>query len=106
MSELDFYLKHLGNKVFKLLPMREDFENGQDNHLYDYISNLEIDCAGACERFPTLKTEPLFCDVQNDLCYIKTEEIDFQKWRNIILRDTRKVYSLMDSKAEVSNVGN
>ena len=105
MNELDFYLKHFRNKVFKLLPMREDYDNGHDNHLYDYITNLEIDCVGACERFPSLKNEPLFCDVQNDLFYIRTEEVDFPKWRNIVLRDTRKIHSLMSCESEVSELG-
>ena len=98
MSELNFYLMHLRNKIFKLLPMREDYDNGQDNHLFEYIENLELNCRGAKERFVELKRESSFCEIQNDLCLLRTSSLPFSKWRNIVLRDTRKVNALIKEK--------
>lgn len=105
MEDRNFYLTHLQSMIFKLLPMKEDFDNGADNHLFDYIENLEVNCKGATERFPELKESTIFCDVINDLFYLQTSDVSFGKWRNVVLRDTRKIHSLISSEGQVNDGG-
>ena len=40
MYALKTYLSNLRNKVFKLLPMREAHDKGENNHIDEYLENL------------------------------------------------------------------
>lgn len=40
MTVTETYLTSLQGKIFKLLPMREAYDQGVDNHLDEYIGNL------------------------------------------------------------------
>lgn len=97
MEAVVTYLTSLQNKIFKILPMRESYDQGVDNHLYEYIDNLADNCAGALALYPELKETKTFLEVQANIAYIKTENVEFKKWRSIVLRSTRLIHSLIES---------
>ncbi len=95
-SSISVYLTSLQNRIFKLLPMKEGFDQGTDNHIFDYVDNILSSCKGAMVIFPQLSRDNMFIEIQNNLSFLKTESIAFPKWRATVLRTTRFVHTLSD----------
>lgn len=97
MTAIETYLVNLRNKIFKLLPMRESFDSGIDNHLPEYLDNLLNNCQGAFVCYANLSAIKEFVEVCNNLAYMREEvgDIDFGKWRSMVLRSTRLVQTIL-----------
>lgn len=96
MKTIPTYLRCLKHKVFKLLPMREAYDRGEKNHLYDYLDNLQSNCNGAFLCHPELGNQGRLVEVQNNIAFLKSAvNIPFDKWRAIVLRSTRLVNSVL-----------
>ena len=92
MKTLYTYLSSLRNKVFKLLPMRESYDNGESNHLDEYLENLYSNFSGAFNCYPALSNERELVEVYNNVAFLKSnKDIEFAKWRSFILRSTRLI---------------
>lgn len=90
MDVLETYLVSLQGKVFKLLPMREAYDQGEVNHLDEYLVNLCINCEGAFTCHPILSDSADIVEVRNNIEFLKNNiDLDFARWRNIVLRSTR-----------------
>ena len=101
MDTIVTYLTNLQNKVFKLLPMREAYDRGEDNHLYEYLDNLQSSCKGAFVCYPALSENGKLVEVQNNIAFLKNcENISFKKWRATVLRSTRLIHSVLDEYKE------
>lgn len=95
MDTLETYLSSLQNKVFKLLPMRESYDAGENNHLDEYLVNLCANCEGAFACHPALTSIREIVEVRNNVEFLKNNiDLDFKKWRAIILRSTRLVHNV------------
>lgn len=94
MYALNTYLTSLRNKVFKLLPMREAHDNGEENHLCEYLENLCANYAGAFACYPELADSREVVEVYNNIAFLKNNEVEFAKWRSIVLRSTRLIQSV------------
>lgn len=90
------YLTMLQNKVFKLLPMREAYDLGEDNHVYEFLENLLNNIPGAVMYYPALKSEGVIVEVQGNLVFLRDKGVPFNKWRSVVLRTTRLIHSLID----------
>lgn len=96
MDTLQTYLTGLQNKVFKLLPMRESYDVGNDNHLEEYLVNLCANCDGAFACNPSLALMREIVEVRNNIEFLKNNiDLDFKKWRAIVLRSTRLVHNVL-----------
>lgn len=107
MEAMVTYLSSLQNKIFKILPMREAYDNGVDNHLFEYIDNLKNNCVGASSLYPELSSAKPFLEVQANLAFLLTDvgmHESFKKWRSIILRSTRLVHNLIETLGEKKGV--
>lgn len=102
MYTLSTYLSGLRNKVFKLLPMREAYDTGENNHIYEYLENLCSNFSGAFDCYPELANSKEIVEVYSNLMFLKNNEnIDFSKWRSIILRSTRLIQAVGVIREEV-----
>lgn len=102
METIVTYLTDFQNKVFKLLPMREAHDNGEDNHLYEYLDNLLSNCKGAFVCYPELSEKSMLIEVQNNIAFLTNDKnISFKKWRATVLRSTRLIHSVLNDFAEV-----
>lgn len=96
MTITETYLRHLQNKIFKLLPMREANDAGVDNHLEDYLANLCANFAGAIDCYPELSQIREIAEVQGNLYALKTNmDLDIAKWRATVLRSTRLLHTVL-----------
>ena len=97
METIETYLFNLRNKVFKLLPMREARDKGDENHLDEYLVNLSSGLAGAFDCFPSLASEREIVEVQASIAYLKcTPEVSFREWRSTVLRSARLISRVLD----------
>lgn len=94
MEQLKNFLLSLRGDVFKLLPMKESEMSGIDNHLSEYIEAMIINLSGATKTYPTLATQKQYLYVLNNMNYIRNNEVDFKKWRKIVLNSTRYIDNL------------
>lgn len=96
MTIVETYLTSLQGKIYKLLPMREAYDAGKDNHLFDYIDNLCANYEGAYVCYPELVKYREVAEVQSNLCFLRANtDIDFAKWRSTVLRSTRLIQTVL-----------
>ena len=102
MYTLNTYLSSLRNKVFKLLPMREAYDRGEDNHLDEYLENLCSNFSGAFDCYPELAYIREVVEVYNNVAFLKNnKDVEFAKWRSFILRSTRLIQTVAVKYKEV-----
>ena len=90
------YLTILQGKIFKLLPMKESYEDGIDNHFANYVENLYINSAGFMERYPELSEDKDFVEACNNIAFLKNNVgVDIKTWRSIVLRSVRLIGSTL-----------
>lgn len=100
------YLTGLQKKVFKLLPMREDLDNGIDNHLGDFLDSICTGCKGALNTYEDLSCDNNFLDIVNNLQFLSsTDDIPFAKWRKTILRSSRLISDILSEDGQNSCEG-
>jgi len=96
MTIVETYLRSLQGKIFKLLPMREAYDKGTDNHLLDYIDNLCSSFDGAFVCYPELSNIREMAEVQSNVFALRENlELDFNKWRSTVLRSTRHIQTIL-----------
>lgn len=86
------YLSSLTAKIYKLLPMREDAENGIEVYLDKYIESLTIEMVGALETYPVLRENDRYISIVNTAQYMAHNEIKRNSWR----RETFKMLHTLD----------
>ena len=90
------FLLDIQSKVFKLLPMREAYDLGFENHIYDFVDNVWSMCNGAIASYPQLSEESALIEVQSNLAFLRDSKPDFNKWRSTVLRSTRLIHALVE----------
>lgn len=101
MNSVIFYLEGLRNGVFKLLPMREDYDLGTNNHLDEYLVNLSVSITGAFECYPKLSYEREIVEVMTNIAYLSgTPNVEFARWRSIVLRSVRLISQVINRGSE------
>lgn len=103
MEQLKNFLLSLRGDVFKLLPMKESEMSGVDNHLGEYIEAMIINLAGAIKTYPALATQKQYLYVLNNMNYLRDNEVDFKRWRKIVLNSTRYIDNLYGYYGEVTD---
>ncbi|MFA5625811.1 MAG: hypothetical protein WC966_12315 [Bradymonadales bacterium] len=79
------YLKSIRGDVFKILPMKEDQEQGEQNYLYKYIESLTFNLIGGLEQFEFLGREKQYIYAITNLRFLMHNDVDFLQWRRIVL---------------------
>lgn len=95
MIQLQNYLQGLRGDIFKLLPMKEDEIEGVDNHIEEYIESLLVTMRGAMATYPAISTKKKYLYVINNLQYLKTTKMRFEKWRTIVLNSGSEINNLL-----------
>ena len=94
MKQLAIFLNRMTGDIFKLLPMREDEIKGIENHLNEYLDTLIVNAEGAVKTYPELMGSKEYLYVLNNLNYISTHDVEYTKWRKIILNSAKWLYNL------------
>lgn len=93
-NQLLNYLASSRDAVFKLLPMKEEELKGADNHLNDFIDSLIVNIEGAMTTYSVLTEQKSYLWVVNNINFLRKNEVDFRRWRSIILNSTKKLNNL------------
>lgn len=86
---LDGYLQNLIDKVFKILPMKEE----QCGTLPSYLRSLESELVGCYKLWDELADEPQFLALINVVNYLAVEEYDVA----VCKREVFKAIHLVES---------
>jgi hypothetical protein len=88
------YLKYLINKMFKVLPMKEN----EVKSLNEYLRSLQIELIGSTELIGVLKNDPQFLSLMNTIQFFIDNEYDNKTCKREvfkcihILEDLQKKY--------------
>ena len=75
------FIRGLTGRVFKMLPLREDADNGLDVYLEEYMQSLARDVIGSMVTFPELVNYPEYVTIVNTIQYLATTPTEFQIFR-------------------------
>lgn len=89
LRALDGYLQNLIDKVFKILPMKEE----QCSTLPSYLRSLESELVGCYKLWDELADEPQFLALINVVNYLAVEEYDVA----VCKREVFKAIHLVES---------
>lgn len=94
----DAYLRRLISRIFKLLPMREQVDEGVNLFLDTYVSDLADETVGACVTFPELYEMPDFVSVVNSLNYMRGHwaDMEFANYRSTVLKMTNNISDIVE----------
>lgn len=97
MISKKIYLDMLIGKVFKLLPMKEEYDSGSDNHLYDYLENLIANLQGSLWTYPSFSKNPSFLTVVNNVSSLASDrDMSFKRWKSLVLYSTNIISNMME----------
>ena len=70
------FIHSMVGKVYKILPLKEEHDAGEDTHIAEYIDSLCTDAVGAFETFNELKAMASYITIVNTLQYLNTNDFD------------------------------
>ena len=79
------YLNDLTGAIFKILPYKEDEDNGVERFLSAHIESLWNRMRGACADFPELGESREYIKMCNLIAFLATEEFDQKTCRRTVL---------------------
>ena len=88
---LKSYLQNLVNKVYKVLPMKEE----QCATLTSYLLSLKNELIGCYNLWQVLEDEPQFLAVVNIIEYLAVEEYDVAVCKREVFKAIRLIESIM-----------
>lgn len=88
------YIRSMVGKVYKILPLKEEFDAGEDTHFKDYINSLCADAMGALETFPELRRMPSYITVLNDLQFLNISDFDHATCKREVFKMIRLLQKL------------
>ena len=90
MNRRDPFLEKMIDREFKILPMREQYDMGEEPFLDEYLQELAIEANGAYDTFPELYERARYVSVTNTLQYIRRnwKKMTFPAYRRSVLKMT------------------
>lgn len=73
---LKAYIKWLTKRLFVMLPMSDETEDMEENHLKEYINSITIQVDGSFKTFPELNNDVDYLTIANMLHYWDMNDID------------------------------
>ena len=73
---LNAYIKWLTKRLFAMLPMSDETEDMEENHLRDYVNSMSIQVDGSLKTFPELSDNVDYLTIANMLHYWDMNEIE------------------------------
>lgn len=70
------FLRSAVGKVYKILPLKEEFDAGDNTHLDAYLDSLCCELGGALDTFPELRSIPGYISVLNTAKFLSQNDFD------------------------------
>ena len=81
---LNTYIEWLTKRMFLMLPMSDETEDIEKNHLCDYINSISIQVDGSFKTVPELNNNVNYMTIANMLHYWDTHDIDIPMFKREI----------------------
>lgn len=92
--KLSTFYKHMEGGIFKLLPLYEEQQEGQDVHLDVYMADLWDELVGAQALFPELEEDADYVGILNTVQFLMNNECDHDIWKRRILKMVKTLNEL------------
>lgn len=76
------FLKKIKNDIFKILPLKEESNNG----LIDYIDSVSIQLNGAIHTYPFLSEDIDYLTVVNIVNYLKNNDFSIKQCKREVFK--------------------
>lgn len=87
--KLTTFYKHMEGGIFKLLPLYEEQQEGQDVHLDVYMADLWDELIGAQALFPELADDVDYITILNTVRFLMDNECELDVWKRRVLKMVR-----------------
>ena len=100
------FILSLYPRVWKLLPMRNQQDEGQEVYLYRYTNSLTKELMGALETYPELHESAYYISIVNTIQYLGKYTTSPDEWRAEVLKvlniqkKLRREFTGVESEAE------
>lgn len=91
---LYLYIHRLTGRVFKIIPLKEREDNGEETFVKEYVENLWQDMIGSFSTFPELDQIEAYASVLNKLGYLKDNEFDINICRKKVFESLKLLNSI------------
>lgn len=95
--QLKTFIKGIISDIYKLLPMREGKDKGEDNHLAEFTNSILMNLEGAYEEYPELKNKTRYIYVVNYIRFLISYNVEFTAYRKLVLDSVRYLSDLIDN---------
>ena len=95
---LTLFLNSLTGKIFKILPLKEKYNDGYAVHLEDYLDSLLIEILGACDTFLELSKSPDYLTIINTMQYISQNDVSVRVCK-------REVFKMIELVNKINKKG-
>lgn len=101
------FIKMIGSRIWKLLPLRDQYDKGEDVHLFEYARSLTLELMGAFETYPDLLDNSYFITIVNTMQYLNKYTVTHGEWRSEVLKmlniQNKILRAYCDNGIETSN---
>lgn len=105
MAPPKYFVAGLEPRLWKLIPLREQYDRGESVYLYEYAGSLVKDLMGGLETYPVLSQSAYYISVVNTVQFLSKYNTPYKEWRSEIfkvLNLIKKVLAEVSVKEEVS----
>jgi hypothetical protein len=88
------YLSSIRSDIFKILPMKEQFDAGEQVYLKKYVDGVIINLLGGLNHFEFLGKEKKYIYAITNLRYLINNDAPFSQWRRVVLSTVNGINSL------------
>lgn len=96
MISYTFFIHSLTNKIYKILPLKEEENKTTQTFLSKYINNVYIETVGALNTFKELNMNNDYLTVINTLAYMKDHKLTVQDCKS-------EVFKMLNSLNKIEN---
>lgn len=91
------FLHSLTPKIYKLMPMREELENGSNIFLDEYVESLKIELIGALDTYEVLSDDGYYHAIVNTVQYMSSFQMSLTRWRSEVKKMLRLIDKLVNA---------
>lgn len=92
-------IREITGAIFKILPMKEEEKNGEEEYLQKYIKSTTVEVLGMLKTYPSLSSNPDFMRVVNTMQGMDWENASVKQYKSEILKMTNLLNKVEDAIA-------
>ena len=80
------FVQYLTKEIFKMIPLKQEEDDGDNRHLPEHISRVYIEASGACTWSEYLSNNQKYMIIITTLAYMSEHSLEFKVFRREALK--------------------